>query len=632
MPSRIRLFAILLATLLAVDSATSIAWAQDKPRSKSSVQDRYTKKEVRIPMRDGVKLFTSIYVPKDTSHRYPFLIMRTPYSVAPYGPEEYPSDLRVSKLLVDSGYIFVAQDVRGCYLSEGTFLDMRPHLATKSKPTDIDESTDTYDTIDWLVKNIPNNNGRAGQWGISYPGFYSAAGMIDAHPALKAVSPQAPIADWFFDDFHHHGAFFLPHGFNFLSVFGYSRPEPTTLSNKRFDHGTPDGYQFFLDMGSLKHANERYLRDRVPMWNRMLEHPNYDEYWQERNLLPHLKNVAPAVLTVGGWFDAEDLYGPLKIYRAVEKNNPGIFNAIVMGPWRHGGWHRGIGESLGNISFGSRTSPYFEKHIEFPFFEHHLKAADDPHLPEAYVFETGVNRWRKFEHWPPSGTAQKRLYFHPNDKLFFEKPASNESGYDEFISDPKRPVPFTEAITTGMSVEYMTDDQRFASRRPDVLVYQTEVLTEDLTLAGPLQADLRVATTSTDADWIVKLIDVFPADTKEVSPAGRPLGGYQMMVRSEVIRGRFRNSYSKPEPFVPNEITRVPLELLDVLHTFQKGHRLMIQVQSTWFPLVDRNPQKYVPNIYLAKDTDFVKATHRVYFTKEQPSSIEVGVLSQKEE
>jgi hypothetical protein len=593
------------------------------------IRDNYVKQEQQIPMRDGVKLFTVVYLPKDTTQKYPLLMNRTPYSVGPYGKDKYRGSLGPNRLFPKEGYIFVSQDVRGCYLSEGKFEDMRPHMAKKTSPRDIDESTDTYDTIDWLVKNVPNNNGRVGLWGISYPGFYAAAGMIDAHPALKAVSPQAPIADWWYDDFHHHGALFLPHAFNFMASFGQARPEPTTRSANRFNHGTPDGYQFFLDLGPLKNANERYFKDRIWFWNRLCEHPNYDAFWQARNLLPHLKKVAPAVMTVGGWFDAEDLYGPLKIYGTVERDNPGIYNVLVMGPWRHGGWSGRDGDRLGNISFGAKTAPWYQKNVELPFFEHFLKDKGDRRLPEALVFETGVNRWRHFDHWPPKGIQTKRLHFHPNGKLSFDPPKEEGEAHDEFISDPSKPVPFTETIATGMTVEYMTDDQRFAARRPDVLAYQTDVLKEDVTLAGPLLADLRVATTGTDADWVVKLIDVFPPDAPDypkMTP-GKRLGGYQMMVRSEVIRGRFRNSYEKPEPFVPNQVTPVRLELLDVLHTFAKGHRIMIQVQCTWFPLVDRNPQKYVDNIYLADEKDFINATQRVYRSKQQPTSVQVGVL-----
>jgi putative CocE/NonD family hydrolase len=605
------------------------ARAQEAQNLAQYIRQHYVKQEYRIPMRDGVRLFTIVYAPKDATQPAPILMMRTPYSVGPYGQDRYRDLLGPNSFFPRSGYIFVYQDVRGCYQSEGRFVNMTPHRAQKATQKDIDESTDTYDTIDWLLKNIPNHNGTVGQWGISYPGFYASAGMIDAHPALKAVSPQAPIADWFFDDFHHHGALFLPHTFNFFAGFGWPRPEPTTRPAPRFDHGTPDGYQFFLDLGSLKNVNERYFRDRVTFWNRIVQHPNYDKFWQERNLLPHLNKVAPAVMTVGGWFDAEDLYGAVKTYQTIEKQNPGIFNIFVMGPWRHGGWSRSNGERLGNIHFGSNTAAFYQKNIEFPFFEHFLKAKEDPRLPEAYLFETGVNRWRRFDQWPPRNLQKKSLYVHGNGRLTFEPPTADNEAYDEYVSDPNRPVPFTEAIAIGMTTEYMTDDQRFAARRPDVAVYQTDALSQDTTVAGPLLADLRVATSGTDSDWVVKLIDVFPNDAKDypnMTP-GRHLAGYQMLVRSEVIRGRFRNSYTRPEPFIPNEPAKVALELQDVLHTFAKGHRIMIQIQSTWFPLVDRNPQKYVPNIFLADEKDFIKATQRIYRSRQQPTSIQVGIL-----
>lgn len=605
------------------------AAAQEGPELARYVRDHYEKREVLIPVRDGVRLFTSIYAPKDASRTYPFLLQRTPYSVAPYGPENYREALGPSAAFAAAGYIFVYQDVRGRFMSEGEFVNVRPHRAVKQGPRDVDESSDTWDTVEWLLQNVPNHNGRAGMWGISYPGFYAAAGMIDAHPALKAVSPQAPIADWFFDDFHHHGAFFLPHAFNFLASFGRVRSGPTTQWTPRFDHGTPDGYQFFLDLGPLSNADARFFRGGVPFWNELAAHPNYDEFWQERCLLPHLRRVAPAVLTVGGWFDAEDLYGPLKIYSEIERENPGIFNALVMGPWSHGGWGRGEGDRLGAVRFGSRTSRFFREQIELPFFEHFLKDQGELRLPEAYMFETGANRWRRFDRWPPPAAEPRRLNLRAGGRLSFEPPPSGEAGSDEYLSDPRRPVPYTQSITTGMTYEYMTEDQRFAARRQDVLSYQTEPLEADLTLAGPIQAELWVATTGTDADWVVKLIDVFPpgaADPPDL-PAGIRMGGYQMLVRSEVVRGRFRNSYSAPEPFVPGEPALVRVPLLDVLHTFQKGHRVMVQVQSTWFPLVDRNPQTYVENIFFAQDEDFRPAVHRVYCEPDRASSLAVKVF-----
>lgn len=597
--------------------------------SAAYIRAHYTKQEVRVPMRDGVRLATSIYAPKNTSREYPILMFRTPYSTRPYGEDKYPKKLGPNMNFTREGYIFVYQDVRGCYMSEGRFVNMTPHLDEKQSLADADESSDTYDTIAWLLDHVANHNGRVGQWGISYPGFYAAAGMIDAHPALRAVSPQAPIADWQFDDFRHHGAFFLPHAFNFFASFGKPRPEPTTERHERFDHETPDGYQFFMNLGSLKNANKRYFHGEIDFWNKIVEHPNYDEFWQARNLLPHLKNVAPAVMTVGGWFDAEDLYGPLNIYRAIERNNPGIFNMLVMGPWRHGGWSRSKGEHLGNIHFGADTSDFYRQSMELPFFNHFLKDKGDIDLPEAFVFETGANRWRRFDHWPPQGLQDKSLYFHADGVLSFEATSDDGEAHDRFVSDPSRPVPFTETISTRMTTEYMTDDQRFAARRPDVLVYQTDILTEDTTLAGPMIAELWVSTSQSAADWIVKVIDVFPDDAEDFDKDAqtRPIGGYQMMVRSEVIRGRYRDSYEHPQPFIPNKPTRVALPLQDVLHTFRQGHRIMVQVQSTWFPLVDRNPQKYADNVYLADDEDFVVAEHSVYRSREYPTRLRVGIL-----
>jgi putative CocE/NonD family hydrolase len=595
------------------------------------IRANYDKQEVLIPMRDGVELFTAIYTPKDKSRNHPFLMKRTPYSVSPYGEGEYPATMGPSDVLTKDLFIFVLQDVRGTYMSGGQFVNMTPHLQEKTGPQDIDESTDAYDTIEWLLANVDNHNGRVGMWGISYPGFYSAASMIDAHPALKAVSPQAPIANWWYDDFHHHGAFFLPHAFNFLSSFGVPRSGPTTDRNPRFDHGTPDGYQFFLEMGPLVNANSLYLNNRIPFWDSIFAHPNYDEFWQSRNLIPHLQNTAPAVMTVGGWYDAEDLYGPLNIYRSVEAKNPGIHNTLVMGPWRHGGWARDDGSFLGNAYFGSATAVFYRENIEAPFFRHFLKDEGEMTLPEAYVFETGTNQWRTFSDWPPEATQEAELFPGVDGSLSFEASGSGSPAFDEWVSDPANPVPSNQDIAIGMTREYMTDDQRFASRRPDVMVYQTPVLEEDVTLVGPLVADLWVSTSGSDSDWIVKLVDVLPPDAEdpphEAFARGMRAGGAQMMVRSEVVRGRFRYSYESPEPFVPDRPTLVEVPLQDVLHTFQAGHRIMIQVQSSWFPLVDRNPQRFVENIYLAQEDDFIPATHRIFWDGEHRTRIRVGVL-----
>ncbi len=589
------------------------------------VKERYLKSEYQIPMRDGKKLFTIVYAPKDASQKYPILMQRTPYSVGPYG-EAYRPSLGPSPLFMQEGYIFVYQDVRGTFMSEGEFEDVRPHIANKKSNKDIDESSDTYDTIDWLIKNVPNNNGRVGVWGISYPGFYTATALMDPHPALKAASPQAPIADWFIgDDDHHNGAFFLFDCFTFNMFFGMPRPQPTQNQFKGFDMGTPDAYQFFLDLGPIANAQEKYYKGKNKYWNDVTTHGTYDEFWQARSVLPHLKKVTPAVMVVGGWFDAEDLYGPLSIYRTIEKNNPSAKNILVMGPWSHGGWARGTGESLGAIRFDSKTGEWYRENAELPFFNYYLKDKGEMKLPEATIFLTGANEWKSMEQWPPKGLQPRSLYFHQDGKLSFDAPKDAKESFDAYVSDPGKPVPYTNEITNRRGTGYMIEDQRFASRRPDVLVYQTAALTEDVTLAGPLVADLFVSTTGTDADFIVKLIDVYPDNAPNNSPSVK-MGGFQMLVRAEVMRGKFRNSFSKPEPLVPEKPTEVKINLQDVNHTFKAGHQIMVQVQSSWFPLVDRNPQKFV-DIYKASEADFQKATHRIYHSSKLTSHLKVGVL-----
>lgn len=610
----------LVGVLVFCTSQTS--FAQDPSAQESYIRLHYTKQEHMIPMRDGVKLFTAVYLPRDTTKKYPLLIKRTPYAVSPYGVDKFPSALGPSEHFVKAGYIFVNQDVRGRFMSEGEFIQVTPHVPKKQKPTDVDESTDAYDTIEWLVKNVPGHNGRAGMFGISYPGFYAAAGMIDAHPALKAVSPQAPVGDWYFDDFLHNGAFFLAHAYRWLGNNAQTRGKPSTEKPKPIEYATPDGYKLFLDAGTMENINKRYIKDAVPFWNEMMSHPNRDEFWQKRAIMPHLKNVAPAVMVVTGWYDAEDLYGSFKSYQAIEAQNPKVNNVLVVGPWHHGGWASVDGDKLGPANFGSKTAAFYRAEIEFPFFERYLKDEKHSAPAEATVFETGSNAWRTFDHWPPKDAQPKQLYLREEGKLEFEPPKSAD-GFDEYVSDPARPVPFTEKITPHMAIEYMVDDQRFASRRPDVLVYQTAAFADDLVVAGPLDVDLWVSTTGTDADFIVKLIDVFPDD-----PDAAKQPGYQMMLRSEVFRSRFHKSFEHPEPLEPGQPTRLKFELLDVMHRFQKGHRLMIQIQSTWFPLVDRNPQKFVPNIYFATPEDFQKATHRVYRSSEHPTSVRLGVLS----
>ena len=585
----------------------------------------YTKFEYRIPMRDGVELFTVAYVPNDASEKnsYPMLLARSPYSVGPYGIDRYPESFYLPEEMVHEGFIFVEQDVRGRFMSDGEFVNMRPHAA------EINESTDTYDTVEWLVTHLKHNNGKVGIWGNSYLGFYTSAGIIDSHPAIKAAMPSAPIADWYFDDMHHHGALSLNLTFNFFSVFGVVCEGPTTEWPERFDHETPDGYQFFLDLGPLSNVNERHFHHEIPFWEAIVAHPDYDEFWQARSILPHLNSISCAVLTVGGLFDAEDLYGPWHTYESIESKNPSIANTIVMGPWSHGAWLRYEGRKLGGADFGFATGSDFRERVLVPFFLHHLKGGDTPAIPEAMVFETGANRWRTFDQWPPETLEQSTLYLGAGGGLTWASSVVEDEAFEEFPSDPAKPVPYSAAITTGWNKEYMTEDQRFASRRPDVLVFRSEPLTEDLTVAGPLEADLWVSTTGTDADWVVKLVDEFPGRLEGYDPESdeEDLGGTQRLVRSEIFRGRYRNGHDQPEAFVPGQPTRVVVPLQGVLHTFKKGHRIMIQIQSSLFPFFDRNPQTFVPNIFEAEEKDFVKATHRVHLSADHQSVINLGVL-----
>jgi hypothetical protein len=600
------------------------------------VKAHYTKYEYRIPMRDGKRLFTSVYVPKDDSQTYPILMKRTPYSARPYGADQYPENLGPSPLFAKEGYIFVYQDVRGRWMSEGEFVHMRPHLSKKTKITEIDESTDTWDTVEWLIKRVRGHNGRVGIAGISYPGFYTAAGIIDSHPAIKAASPQAPVNDWFIgDDWHHNGAFFLAHMFNWMSRNGRKRPEPTKkFPRATFDYGTPDGYEFYRRIRTLSEIDKKYLKGDVPFWLETIRHGTYDEFWKSRNIRPHLNNVNAAVMTVGGWFDAENLFGALETYKSIEARNPETVNTLVMGPWRHGGWARGEGSFFGDIPFNAKTSEFYREKIEFPFFQRHLKNKGDAKHPEAWVFEMGTNQWRRYDKWPPGDARSKSLYFHAGERLAFDPPVRNgdkngdRRDYDQYFSDPNKPVPYMNGILTGMKAEYMIADQRFASRRPDVLVYQTGELEEDVTLVGPIEVDLTVSTSGTDSDWVVKLIDVYPDDYPD--PAKNPtqvrMGGYQQLVRGDVIRGKFRKSMEKPEPFEPNTPSRVRFTMPDTYHCFRSGHRIMVQVQSSWFPLVDRNPQKFC-DIFRAVESDYRAATQRVYRSPKAVSRLKVMVL-----
>lgn len=608
---------IILLTLF----LTTVSFAQEP--TTFNVADNYSKKEVDITMRDGIKLHTTIYSPKDTSKTYPIIMQRTPYSSRPYGEDQFRSKIGPNEYMMKDGYIVVYQDVRGRWMSEGTYDNMRAYIPNK-EGNQIDEASDTYDTIDWLVNNVPNNNGNVGTWGISYPGFYATYSLLDSHPALKAVSPQACIGDFFFDDFHHNGAYLLSY-WRATAVFGYEKTKPTTENWYEFPElGTEDQYQFFLDNGPLSNLDKYYKEDNV-FWTQLKEHPNYDEFWRSRGIIQHLNDIKPAVMTVGGLFDAEDLYGPFETYENIE-NSSDNFNIMVFGPWSHGDWARNKErQSIGNVYFGDSISDYFQKDLETPFFEHFLKndGEGDIDLAEARFFDSGTNEWKSYEQWPPKNSAKKMMYLGANQKLATLPDAQTKTS---FISDVKKPVPYTEDIKMVFTPrKYMTDDQRFAARRPDVLVFETPVMTEDMTLAGDIMAKLQVETTGTASDWIVKVIDVWPADMEETEETQDHLkmDNYHMMVRSEAMRGRFRNSFEKPEAFVPNEKTSVNIKLQDVHHTIKKGHKLQIQVQSTWFPYIDLNPQTYVDNIFEAKASDFKTQTHTIF----GDSAIEISIL-----
>jgi uncharacterized protein len=608
----------LLVVALALVVSSAPAHAQDNAPDTSYIRSHYDKREVAIAMRDGVKLFTSIYTPKDTKTKYPILMSRTPYSAAPYGATSFTSFLGPGARFAEAGYIFVTQDVRGRYRSEGRFEHMTPHKAIKRGKKDVDESTDSYDTIDWLLKNVPNNNGRVGLWGISYGGFFAAAGMIDAHPALRAVSPQAPQTDWFLgDDTHHNGAFFLTSTFNFMAWCGQRGKGPSMTCGKGFEFGEQDGYEFFLKLGSLANVDKKYFKGNSPGWSDMMRHGTYDSFWKARNILPHIKKIRPAVLTVGGWYDANNFYGALHLFQTIESQSPETDNAIVVGPWYHGQWARDSGVAVGKLSFGSRTSDSYQREILMPFFESHLKGNGIQKHPKAYVFETGNNRWRKFDKWPPNESSSRSIYLGANNSLSSDPPSATKGKpYEEWVTDPAKPAPFVGAKSTDMDPDYMAQDQRFSKERADVVTYRGEVLTEDLTIAGPVSPTLFVTTTGTDGDWVVKLIDVHP-------------DGFQELVRGDVMRAKFRKSFTKPEPMTPGSVTQLDFTMPDVFHTFRRGHRMLVTVQGSWFPLVDRNPQRFV-DIYNAKESDFQKATQRVYRTPAQSSRIVIRVLGER--
>lgn len=602
------------------------------------IQENYTKREVLIPMRDGVKLFTAIYEPKIKTEKYPILLNRTPYTVAPYGADKFKQSLGPSALYARENYIFAYQDVRGKTMSEGEFVNVRPDVANTDK-TKIDESTDTYDTIEWLIKNVANNNGRVGTYGISYPGFYTSAGSIDSHPALKACSPQAPIGDWFRgDDMHHNGALFLAQNYSFFRFFGQYRPAPTSDASSYLKQWTgrqtADGYDYFRSIGGLKETADSYEKSlgvRIQFWDEMMAHPNYDQYWKDRNILPKLKNIKCATMTVGGWYDNEDLYGALQTYQHIEKQNPGIYNVLVVGPWDHGGWSRADGDWLGTAYFTQKTGEYYRETLELPFFNHFLKDKGDiSKIKETNLFDTGAHEWKSFENYEPTNGTDTALYLTENGGLSFTQPTAE--GSNEYVSDPLKPVPYTQKITLNYPRDFMTEDQRFVAGRPDVLVYQTEPLTEDITVAGDIKPSLFISSSGTDSDFIVKLIDVFPDDYKfpeGVKPPNNSAwsvfqpGGYQMLLRGEPMPARFRNSFEKPAPLTANQLTKLNnFTMPGIVHTFKKGHRIMVQIQSTWFPLVARNPQKYMDNYKLATTADFQKATQKIYFGGKNSSAI----------
>jgi putative CocE/NonD family hydrolase len=628
------------------------------------VRKNYDKQETYIPMRDGIRLYTVIYTPKDKTHPYPFLMERTPYGSGPYGDSLFRRSLGPNRTLMHQLCIFVYQDVRGRYMSEGQFQEMTParndpHNAiakksgsaqtTPSPAQPTDESSDTWDTVDWMLKNVKNNNGRVGIYGISYPGFYASASLPDAHPAIKAVSPQAPVTDEFIgDDANHNGAFFLLDNFDFDNFFDIKRPEPVkNYSGNIFRVEYTDAYRFFLELGPLKNTNKpEYFNNQGKIWNEYLAASTYDAYWKARNIRPHLKNIRPATLVVGGWFDAEDMFGSLRTYEAIEKQTPDNDNHIIMGPWTHGAWAGGSWTKFGILDFGQNVNDHYRE-IETNFFNHYLKDSAIQPLPEATVFETGSNQWKTYNTWPPAEAKPVKFLLQPNHGLVPQSPpgaapasaatpapgatstpapgatSAPATGFDEYLSDPAHPVPYIDGVHGGRDNQYIVTDQRFAAARPDVLVYQTAPLTDPLTVTGRLKADIYLSSTGTDADLIVKLIDVMPGNDEA---GGSAPAGYQRLVRAEVFRCKFRNSYERPEALVPGQPAEVAFDINEIAHTFKKGHRIMVQVQSSWFPLVDLNPQTFV-NIPTCSQADFQKATIRIYHDAAHPSGITLPVL-----
>ncbi|HTL44888.1 MAG TPA: CocE/NonD family hydrolase [Vicinamibacterales bacterium] len=618
-------------TIVLIMLAVAGAWGSPpEHRRDSAIEVQYTKHEFRIPMRDGVRLFTAVYVPRDASRPYPFLITRTPFGVAPYGRDAYPAHIGPSDALERAGYIFVLQDARGRFQSEGRFVDVRPHI-DQPRAGETDENTDMYDTVEWLLRNVAGNNGRVGVWGMSYAGFYTSASLIDSHPAIKAASPQAPVTDLFRgDDAYHNGAFMLAAQFLLYSSFFRVRPDGPDFPGgfTPFDYGVNDAGRFFLQRGPA--LKEIAATIRNPIFDDDIAHGTYDEYWKRRDISQHLNNVRCAVLNVAGFFDAEDLAGPFRTYHAIEERNPGVVNVLVAGPWEHGAWNRVQADSPERLQF--EAAEYYRSRIVFPFFEYYLKGNGGAPLPEATVFETGTNQWRQYQTWPPPAARRTALYLHAGGRVSLEPPASGEPPYDAYVSDPFHPVPYLPIETTEFVEKYMFGDQSFAATRPDVLTYLSDPLPSDLTVSGPVSPRLQVSSTGTDADFDVKLIDVFPGQRPERSnplpddvPTDGP-AGYAQLVRGEPMRARFRVSMSTPMPLRPNEVTPVGFDMPDVNHTFRRGHRIMVQIQSSWFPLTDLNPQSFVP-LGTATRADFVKATQRVYHSPAAASRVEINVL-----
>lgn len=593
--------------------------------------ENYTKMVVDIPMRDGIKLKTIIYSPKNETEKYPFLVIRSPYGIGPYEPNVFRSLLGSIWSMETEGYIFVYQDVRGKRMSEGDFVEVRPFIPIKSTDEDVDESSDAYDTFEWLLKNIPNNNGKIGMWGGSYHAFYSLMALLSKHPSLVAVASEAPITDWFVgDDFHRNGAFCLLQAVNFFRTNGVQRTHPISESQGSIlDYPSPDLYSFFLSVGPLKNWNTRYFNDRLPFWNDMINHGTYDNFWKERNILPYLKDISAVVLNVGGWYDAENLFGTLNSYKEIEKNSVNM-NTVIIGPWFHTDWSPYGEERYSEILVNKKTTgQFFEDSVVIPFFNYHLKSKGKINSFEALMFDAGSLKWNKYQTWPPNFRVKKSLYFSTGNSLLEKKSTGDKNLYDEFVSDPDKPVPHSYKIENGWDSNFMLTDQRFASRRPDVLYYQTQTLKNDLTIAGEIEVELYVSTTGTDADWFVKVIDVYPENEPDFDGISDKthMGEYQSLVRLGVMRGKFRNSLEKPEPFTPGKVTKVKFNLNDIYHTFKKGHKFMVHVQSSCFPLFDINPQKYL-DIYSAEEKDFQKAIHKVFLSGKHQSKICVKVMN----